>query len=386
MTTCEFYAPTQIIASDDSTETLAKILRKEEPKSIAVLVDRNVLFLPPIQRIIECARELSGQLKISDIDSREPDTDFVDQQVEIFKGNPPDLLVGIGGGSTLDLGKAVSVLAFNPGKAETYQGRELVSNPGCCTVMIPTTAGTGSEVTPGAVVFNPRTKRKGAIWSPFIIPQHAILDAELTLSMPAKVAAATGMDALAHSVESFTARRASVMSRMYSVEAFRLIKSSLPGILRNGNERDLRRQQLLGASLAGIAACNSDTGACHSIAYALGIYFGVPHGVAIALLLPHVLAVNIRKGARDYVRLATVLLGDEDRLSDEEKCWALHRFIADLVPPGTLSVSLRDFGVQSEDLPELAQRGLDLKTALSNNPVEFTVEDTRHVLQQLVEV
>ena len=384
MTNFEFHAPTRIISSDNCVETVSWIAKSDKPRHLGVLVDRSVVSLPRIQQLFLNFEKVSLKNSIVEIDAREPDTEFVDEHTARFKSDTCDFLVGIGGGSTLDLAKAVSVLAFNPGSAQEYQGRDLVPNPGCPSIMIPTTAGTGSEVTPGAVVLNPQTKRKGAIWSPYIIPRYAILDPELTRSMPASVAATTGIDALAHAVESFTTRCASALTQMYSREAFRLISGSLPNILRNDDNLDLRRNQLIGATLAGVAICNSDTGACHALAYPLGIYFGVPHGMAVAPLLPHVLAVNIRKGARQYIELSGMLSRDGDRLSDEEKCWQLHEFVAGLAPAGVLPTSLRDYGVRESDVPELAERGLDLKSALSNNPVEFTRDDAQYVLEQLV--
>ena len=380
----EFFAPTRIISSTDCGQTLLRILEHEHPDRLAIMVDDNVASLPKVQQLLQVANHNAGPVTIVEVAAIEPSTDLVDQHSAQLKDNPPDLLVGIGGGSTLDLAKAVSVLVFNPGRAAEYQGFDLMPNHGCPSVMIPTTAGTGSEVTPGAVVLNPKTKRKGAIAGPYISPNYAVLDPELTLSMPAHVVVATGVDALAHAVESFTARCANEMTKMYSSEAFRMISGSLPAILAGTDSFDLRRNQLLGATLAGVAICNSDTGACHSMAYPLGIYFGVPHGVAVALLLPHVIAVNIRKGARNYAKLTDMLSEDGVDLSYEERCWQLQKFVTDLVPHDVPQFSLREYGLSAAEIPELARRGLDLRTALGNNPVEFTVKDARYVLEQLV--
>ncbi len=370
--------------SDNSAETLAEILKYNKAERTVVLVDRNVFCIRKIQQIIRYLEKLGLEARVVEVDAHEPDTDLVDEYTKVFKTEPLDFLVGIGGGSTLDLAKAVSVLAFNPGCAADYQGRDLLPSSGCPSVMMPTTAGTGSEVTPGAVVLDPKTKRKGAISSPYITPDYAVLDPELTLSMPPEVAAATGLDALGHAVESFTAQCATPMTKMYSKEAFRLITSSLTAILQEKDSLDRRRGQQLGATLAGVAICNSDTGACHAMAYPLGIYFQIPHGVAVALLLAHVIDVNVRKGARQYAELADLLPEDSEGLSEEEKCWKFQRFVADLVPSGVLPSSLRHYGVESSDLPELAERGLDLKTALSNNPVDFTKDDAQYVLEQLM--
>jgi alcohol dehydrogenase len=377
-----FHAPTRIISSEDCARSLSDVLASEACASIAIVVDRNVVAAAAVQDCLRACEKVSGRVTVSVVDAREPDTDFVDEQVARLGHDRPDLLVGIGGGSVLDLGKAVAGLLANPGPAADYQGRNLLRNPACPTVMMPTTAGTGSEVTPGAVVFNRAIKRKGAIWSPYLVPRYAILDPALTAGMPGRVAASTGMDALAHAVESFAARSATPMTRMYSREGFRLIARSLGTIVREGGDDRLRRDQQLGATLAGIAICNSDTGACHAMAYALGIYFGVPHAVAIALLLPRVLARNIMKGATQYAPLWDEVPGMTagSMPSDEARCRALQAFIAELVPAEALGVSLADYGVRATDVAELAERSLDLKTALGNNPVDFDGQDAADVL------
>lgn len=381
----EFYAPTHIMSADSSADGLAQVLATERPARLAVFVDRGVSGISGVEQLLSRAQAQCPGTTVMEIEGLEPTTDMVDEHAAPLREERPSLVVGVGGGSVLDLAKAVCGVAFNPGTAADYQGRNLLRSPGCANVMIPTTAGTGSEVTPGAVVFNPLTKRKGAIWSPHIIPRYAILDPALTVSMPPSIAAATGIDALSHAVESFTARCATPISRMYSREAFRLISASLPGILAGSDDIALRRDQQLGATLAGIAICNADTGAAHSLGYAMGIYFGVPHGVSVALSMPHVMEVNIRKGARHYAELADVVPGSGRSASAESKCWRLQEFVAGLASNGRLP-TLRSYGVQPSDVPALAQRGLELKTALGNNPVGFTLEDARYVLERLMDV
>jgi alcohol dehydrogenase len=379
-----FRAPTQIMMSDDCARTLSDVLESERPPHVAIVVDRNVMAVPAVDASLAACRKIADRVTVLPVDSREPDTDFVDEQAAPLRNDRPDLLVGIGGGSVLDLAKALGVLAWNTGTAADYQGRNLVPRPGCTIVMMPTTAGTGSEVTPGAVVVNPATKRKGAISSPYMVPRYAILDPALSASMPPGVAASTGMDALAHAVESFAARCATPMTRMYSREAFRLISRSLPALLRDAGSGAHRADQQLGATLAGIAICNSDTGACHAMAYPLGIYAAVPHGTAVGLLLPEVMARNIAKGARAYAALADLLPTAAPGDSDEIKSRKLHAFVSQVVPAGMFGRSLADFGVRRSDVPFLAERGLDLKTALASNPVDFAADDARWVLERLV--
>jgi alcohol dehydrogenase len=382
MNAFQFVAPTKLFPAFHAVEALTLILKEIQPKHVAIFIDCNVAALDRVQEVIQKCKTETTRVTAVEVEVREPDTDFVDEHAAPLKADLPDLVIGIGGGSTLDLSKAVSVVAFNQNRAAEYQGRNLMPNPGCPSVMIPTTAGTGSEVTPGAVVLNPETKRKGAISSPYITPNYAILDPELTMTMPQQVAWSTGIDALAHAIESFTARCATPITQMYCREAFQLISHSLPQILAGDKSQEIRSAQQLGATLAGVAICNSDTGACHAMAYPLGIYHSVPHGVAVGLLLPHVMSENIRKGARNYAVLADLLPGCSSGLSVEDKCWKLQNFVANLFPTDLKAISLKDFGIGPEHLSALADRGMDLKTALENNPVDFTRDDAQGVLEK----
>jgi alcohol dehydrogenase class IV len=236
--------------------------------------------------------------------------------------------------------------------------------------MIPTTAGTGAEVTPGAVVLNPHTRRKGAISSPYIFPDYAVLEPSLTLTLPRGIALATGMDALAHSLESYAGLADNPLAKACAREAYRMISESLPLALSEPSEIGHRRQLLVGSTLAGCAIHNLDTGAAHSMAYALGTHFGVPHSVGVALLLPYVIAHNVAEGATSYGDLCP---------PDE-----LVGFVRSLAPPGVLP-RLADFGVVSTDVPWLSEEGLKLRSALNNNPVPFERRDADRILAALLD-
>ncbi len=379
--TIEFSAPTRILSSENLDATLSDIVELEHAKRVVMLIDRNVFdsIAGQVMRTTRAANVVQVP-----VDAREPDTDMIDEFAQNVGPPMPDLIVGIGGGSIIDLAKAVSVVAFNAGHAAEYQGRNLVPNPGCNSVMVPTTAGTGSEVTPGAVVTNPATKRKGAISSPFVSANYAILAPDLVASVPGNVAAMTGMDALAHSIESYTACCATLLSKMYSREAFRLIVKCLPAILNGDRNKELLLTQQIAATMAGIAICNSDTGAAHAMSYPLGIYFKVPHGLAVSLLIPRVMEVNIQKGCELYAELAAFIPGVTADMSDMEKSERLQRFVDGLVSSAQMSGALEGYGVSATDVAELSERSLDLKTALLNNPVEFSREDAEQVLGQLL--
>src|SRR5262249_52425616 len=179
--------------------------------------------------------------------------------------------------------------------AADYQGFNLVKRAGLPIIAIPTTAGTGSEVTWTAVFTNRTRMVKGGINSPYCFPRYAILDSLLTASMPRRVTLSSGMDALSHAIESYTAKNASLLSRTMSEQALRLLYEGLSRVFRNETDLEGRRLTQLGSTIAGWACFNAGTGACHSLAYPLGVYFKVPHGEALSMLLPIVARINNTK-------------------------------------------------------------------------------------------
>lgn len=379
----KFDARTQVIVSENLSATVAEIVQCENAGAVGLLIDQNVARIAKVKTLID---DLTKRVKLCPkfIVSQEPTTDLVDQATAEFRGGKLDLFIGIGGGSTLDLAKAVSVMAVNPGNVTDYHGTGKEITAGIKKIMIPTTAGTGSEVTPGAVLVNPRTFFKRALGGWHVCPDYAILDASLTFSMPDFVTASTGMDALTHTIESYTAKCANRITRMYSREAFSLIFNNLPKAFLDKTNIEARRNLLIGSCLAGYAIYNSNTGACHSMAYPLGIYHGVPHGAAIGLLMPKVLEVNVAKGCTMYADLYDLIEGIDKNGSAVAKTEHFLSLLQDYAPRAHLDQNLKRYGVTGEAIPFLSERSLDLTSALNNNPVEFNREDAIRVLDRLV--
>jgi alcohol dehydrogenase class IV len=366
-----FRAPTHVVISDDIAVTVPAIVHSLNGHRVALMVDRNVKALAQVDQLVSAIESMKLEaFEIRWVEAREPEVGTVDEAVGDLGSLMPDLVIGLGGGSVIDLAKAASVLLYNSGRAADYQGAGLIKKPGARKVMIPTTAGTGAEVTPGAVVLNPETKRKGAISSPFVFPDFAVLEPSLTVTMPLAVTAATGMDALAHSLEAYVGRADNPFAKACAREAYRMISESLPLALGDPSDLGHRRQMLAGSTLAGFAIYNLDTGAAHSMAYALGTYFSVPHSVAVALLLPHVVAHNVAGGATAFADL-----GPADDVVAGVRA----------IAPNGLLPKLSDFGVTTKDVPWLAEKGLKLKTALDNNPVPFEQKDAERVLATLLD-
>lgn len=380
----KFSSKAQIIVADDFTVTVPELCKEEKAGRVVLLIDH---FLEADPLVAALLRALQAQGVVAEphyIRAVEPTTDLVDSVTATLRGRPFDLMIGIGGGSVMDLAKAVSVMVLHEGSVTDYHGTGRPTVRGLKKIMIPTTAGTGSEVTPGAVLVNPKTAFKRALGGPWVCPDYAVLDARLTLSLPEAVTASTGMDALAHAVESYTARCANEVTRMYSRQAFALVANHLSQVIAEPGNLDPRRQVLLGSCLAGYAIFNANTGACHAMAYPMGIYHHIPHGVGVALGLPKVVAINVEKGCELYADLLPLVAGARptgDRGADARE---FSRWLTAFPPLARLDPKLTRYGVGEAQVDFLAERGLDLASALGNNPVEFTKTDAVRVLKQLV--
>lgn len=298
----KFDSRTQIIISEDLPWDVLSVIQEEKAGKVGIIVDRNVAGNKNIIELMEVlGTRVTTVSKIIGIS--EPTTDMVNEVSSRFKKERIEFFIGIGGGSTLDLTKAASAMVVNPGNVEEYHGTNKEIKESVKKMMIPTTAGTGSEVTPGAVLINKKKNFKRGLSSKCMVPDYAVLNAALTVEMPEKVAASTGMDAIGHAIESYTAKNANEITRMYSKEAFNLVFNNLIKVFDDKNDLTARKNIQLGACLAGYAIYNSNTGACHALSYPLGIYHNVPHGVAVALLLPEVIGINIEKGCYLYSAL-----------------------------------------------------------------------------------
>ena len=371
-------APTELHWECNAAKTAGDILGNNGWDRVAIIADQGVLRSGAADQFLYDLA--TAERQIFELDIAEPDIDFLDSVANEFRSLDPSVILGLGGGSAMDVAKGLSALLTNPGSAVDYQGFNLVPNPGVPSVMVPTTAGTGSEVTWTAVFTNRRTMRKLGINSRHILPRYALLDPDLTLSLPPGVTMSSGMDALSHAIEAYTARTGNAVARMMCLEAFRLLSANLPQVLRKPNDRDARSNMQLGSTLAGWAIFNAGTGACHSVAYALGTHCGVPHGVAIAMLLPHVMRINEAKCPGLYAPLYNAVREGQDGTSSERSN-GLIALIDDVLKLGDFTTCLSDFGVVEADLDFLTERGLELTSALSNNPAGFGETDARSVLE-----
>lgn len=314
----------------------------------------------------------------------EPDYDYLDDCMAELAGAEFESLIAVGGGSTIDLTKGIAILKKNPGKAINYRGFDLVKNPALPVIALPTTAGTGSEVTPNAVFIDTKQKRKLGINTEYVRPMLAILDPLLTLSCPRAVTVSAGMDALTHALESFIAKKATPISRMFSKEAFSLVFNSLPKIADDMSNVELRAKLLLGSYYAGIALMNSGAGPAGALSYVLGTRYNVPHGLAGAVFLAPVVNLNIRMGCLAYTHLYDLTDGAYRNLDEARKNKEFSEALQRLCDKLSVPKSVKDFGVLPQDLRFLVEESFWLKAAIEQNPIAFTEREVQMVWESLL--
>ena len=346
-----FELPTKIEYGVGAASGLADMIKSLNATNVLVITDKGVISSGLLERI---AGTLEAQrLKWQVFDRVEPNPkDYnVQEGTEIASRFDPHCLVAIGGGSPIDCAKAIAVVARQGGAVRDYEGPNKIGSDVLPLIAIPTTAGTGSEVTFSSVITDSSEKFKFSIKDPRIAPKVALVDPEMTLTMPAGLTASTGMDALTHAIEGFTANASEPIADSAALYAIELIATHLRTAVSDGKNLKARAAMLLGSVLAGIAFSHSDVGAVHCVAEALGGKYDAPHGVCNAVVLPAVMAYNMEYCKERYARIAAAMgLSDENVDSAARQAVrAVEQLASDVHLPQFSSL-----GVQEKDLEELA--------------------------------
>ncbi len=317
----------------------------------------------------------------------EPDYDSLDRIKMMFldpSGKPMiDCFVGIGGGSVIDFAKGLSTIVVNSGKAIQYKGFPVNIQPSLPTIAIPTTAGTGSEVTYNAVFTDNTQKKKLGINTRNNYPALAILDPLFTVNSPMSVTVSSGMDALVHTLESFAAVQSNPMNRIFAYEAFSMIFNNLFLVNDNPSDIEIRAKIQYGAYLAGISLINSGSGPSGALSYPLGVHFKVPHGMAGAVFIPYIIRHNVDAGY-DYSSLYDLIDGTNRLASKELKNKLFVEKIFLLCKKIGVPENLSGFGVNTNTVNLLLSEIGSLNLAFAQNPVPFTVEDGKRLINSMI--
>ncbi|MCM3538163.1 iron-containing alcohol dehydrogenase [Priestia endophytica] len=386
MTISYFRTAQTLITGRDSISKIGEEAKKLGSKKAIIITDKVIRQTGLLSKVIFPLEEINLAVDIMDEVMPEPPFENLEQMMIQLEGKEYDLLIGVGGGSVLDATKVLSIMLTNQENVRDLVGIEKVQNAGISTILVPTTSGTGSEVTYNAIFTDVRDKVKKGIVSPYLLPKVAIVDPALTLTVPPSVTAATGMDALVHAVESYTAIRAGELTDGIALQAIKLISRSLRKAVYNGKDVKAREDMAMGSLLAGISLGNAGVGAVHALAYPLGGKFKVPHGVANSLLLPFVMKYNVVADLEKFAEVAKALGENIEGLSLREAAnctvYALTQLAQDIGIPS----SLKDVGVTAEDIPNLAEEASKIDRLLNNNPRWLTVKEIEKIYEEAYKV
>jgi alcohol dehydrogenase len=310
-----------------------------------------------INKIIEKIENKFFEIFIYDNVESDPSTETINKIYEKVKSDNIDLLIAVGGGSSIDASKGVSVLSNNQGRLIDYAGVDKVENKGIPLIAVPTTSGTGSEVTKFAVLSNLEENKKFTITSDLISPDIAILDPELTLTLPPSITASTGLDALTHAVEAYTSNISEPISDALALESIKLIFRYLPRAVNNGKDLQARLKIMQAELLAGMAFNNAFLGLCHAIASPLGAHYHIPHGVANAVMLPYVMKFNYVASAEKFSKIAEAY-GNKNTGNLYEDAYKSVELTKKLIEYCGMPNKLSDLNVEKESLEKISKDSL----------------------------
>lgn len=376
--------PKNIFAGEHGLENIEHLVK--HAKKIVIFTDKGILGANLLEIPIQILDSLGKDYEIlSDIPA-EPDYHQAQHMVDAFKATGADFIIAVGGGSVIDVAKLASILA-----TDEYTVKDLLDNPLLAkkqvpSLMIPTTAGTGSEATPNSIVAVPEKELKVGIVNPEMIADFVILDGRLIKNLPMKIAAATGVDALCHAIECFTSTKANPFSNTFALEALDLIMNNIIEACTNSEAMDAKNKMLLGSFYAGVAITASGTTAVHALSYPLGGKYHIAHGVSNAILLMPVMRFN-EPVIKERLALAydrVVHQPTENLTTVDEKANYMIEKMGEIVKTLEIPTSLETFNVPKEDLDVLVEAGMQVTRLLVNNMREVTPEDARKIYLEVL--
>lgn len=376
-----FRLPSKILFGKGALEKLPEIVSSFNATKVLVVTTKDLIRIGHTEKLIQSLNAIGIDTVIYDKVTDEPSLEIPIEGIQVVKNSACELVIGLGGGSVIDCAKAIALIGNRP--ANTLKIRDYIDKPvlsrGLTTIMIPTTAGTGSEVTSVAIFKDTQRNMKVSLTSPNIIPNVAIVDPDLTMSMPSKLTAYTGIDALCHAIEAYVSLGATPLTDPFAEKSITLISRNLRECVYNGMNVEAREALSLGSLLAGIAFSNSGVGAAHALAYPIGGKYHHPHGLLVGFLLPHVMRVFLPYSIDKYAVIAQLtglsLSGLSLKASGEQAI----EFVSSLCEDIGIPNKLGDLGVTKEEIPEMAIQASQIQRLMKNNPKHLSVTDIENI-------
>jgi alcohol dehydrogenase class IV len=370
-----FETTPRIVCMRGSAHRLAEHLPRSAARRVFVVTDRGLVDGGIVAPVLASLDAGGLETVVFDGVRADPPAKVVEEAVALARAGRAELIVGLGGGSAMDTAKLVALLATGDQQLTDVYGIGLAEGPRLPLVALPTTAGTGSEVTPIAIVTTPENEKVGVV-SPLLYPDVAVLDSTLTLGLPPSVTAMTGVDAMVHAIEAYTSRTGkNPLSDAFAIRGLRMLHDSIDRAVQHGEDVDAREQMLLGAMMAGKAFANAPVGAVHALAYPLGGHFHLPHGLCNSLVLASTLRFNLPAATDAYAELADTILPADPTATRAERAAHFIAAIEELVARMPYAQTLHDAGVPAAAVPLLARDAMHVQRLLVNNPRDVTFDD-----------
>jgi alcohol dehydrogenase class IV len=348
--------PKLILFGNGSVEEIGREAKKLNAKRTIIITDRNLVNMGLVETPKKALEGENINVDIFDEVEFEPTVGVVEKALTLVRGERYDIVTGFGGGSALDAAKVVACLAKNEGGVRDYIGKDKIQRRELSLILVPTTGGTGSEVSPNTVITDEADGNKKLISDSNLFPDISLVDPLLTLTVPAKLTAYVGMDALCHAMGCYISKKANPLSDALAIEAIDLIGKNLrQAVFKGETDREARYKMSLGATIGMIARVNSGGGAVHGLSYPLGTKYHFPHSQSIALLMPYVMEFNVVSSIPKFARIAKAMGEKTEGLSEKEAADKAVVAIRTLMKGIGIFQPLREFGVKKEDFPEFAE-------------------------------
>lgn len=372
----QIYFPDKLVFANGCLENLADEIIQLNVASVFIVTIAPLL--PKLENLIEKLKGNQISVAIDTSITQEPS--FSDFEKLMLKVTPlnPDVVIGIGGGSVLDIAKLVAAQLGNEQQLREYVGIGLLKGRQTKLICLPATSGTGSEVSPNAILVDDSDNQKKGIISPFLVPDIVYVDPLLTVSVPPSITAATGLDALTHCLEAYINKFAQPFTDIYAFEGMRLIAANIVTAVRDGNNIEAREKVAMGSLLGGFCLGPVNTAGVHALSYPLGSMFHLAHGLSNALLLPYVMQYNIQAVPARYADVA-VALGCNREADDGQTAQKGVEKIKQLISDCGIPARLRDVHISEDAIPQMAVDALRIQRLLKNNPREITEEDAINI-------
>lgn len=376
----EFFVKSDITFGRDSVKELSKVVKGYKAKKVMLVYDAGVKFAGIADTVLENLKTADVEIVIFDKVIPNPTNEIVEEAAKIAKNEKVDTFVAVGGGSSIDLAKAIDVLMTNPGPIGRYGGIGMVENELLPLIAIPTTAGTSSEITNVSALIDTEKVLKYVVIDNKLVPSKVIIDPEFTKTMPASVTASTGMDAITHAVESYISNMATPLTEFHSLQGLKIIYSNLPTAVKDGSNMEAREQMMLGCVITGFGFSNANLGLVHGIAHTLSAHFQLAHGMANATVLPYVMAFNAESCPEKMVELAKAIDLPVTGNIDTDKYLLSDELLKLTKELGIKTLS--EQGIKEEDFEMLAEDVLH-EPVLGFNPRQnITKEDILGILKK----